>query len=70
MQNRKVAYDVTNFAQKKWLSKSCSLCWKGIGRTPTIGVILKTNEKLIRNWNKLLLDCSLEINKFYQKQFG
>ena len=47
--NRKVAHDVTHFAPKKWLTKSCNLCGKGIGQTPTIGVILKTNENLIRN---------------------
>ena len=29
--------------EKKWLTKSCHLCWKGIGQTPTFGVILKTN---------------------------
>ena len=56
--------------QKKWLVKTCNLCWKGIGRTPTFGVILKTNEKLIKNWNELLLVGSLETNKFNQKQFG
>ena len=39
--------------QKKWLTKTFNLCWKGIGQTPTFGVILKTNEKLIKNWNKL-----------------
>ena len=41
--------------QKKWMTKSSNLCWKGIGRTPTFGVILKTNEKLIKIWNELLL---------------
>ena len=41
--NRKVAYDVMHSAQKKWLTKSCNLCWRGIGQTPTFGVILKTN---------------------------
>ena len=46
---RKVAYDVTHFAPKKWLTKRCNLCWKGIGPTPTFGIILKTNEKLIKN---------------------
>ena len=29
--------------QKNWLTKSCNLCWRGIGRTPIFGVILKTN---------------------------
>ena len=33
-----------------------------MGRTTTIGVILKTNEKLILNWNELLLVGSLESN--------
>ena len=56
--------------QKKWLTKSCNLCWKGIGQTPTFGVILKTNEKLIKNWNELLLVRSAETNKFNQKQFS
>ena len=27
---RKVAYDVRQLALKKWLTKSCNLCWKGI----------------------------------------
>ena len=31
--------------QKKWMTKSSNLCWRGIGRTPTFGVILKTNDK-------------------------
>ena len=67
-----VAYDVTHFAPKKWLTKSCNLCWRGTGkgRTPTIGVILKTNEKLIKIWNELWLVGSLETNEIDQKQFG
>ena len=56
--------------QKKCLTKRCNLCWKGIGRTPTFGVILKAIEKLIKNWNELLLVCYSETNKFNQKQFG
>ena len=56
--------------QKKWLTKTCNLCWKGIGRTPTFEFILKTNEKFLKNWNELLLVESLETNKFNQKQFG
>ena len=56
--------------QKKWLTKTCNLCWKGLGQTPTIGVILKTNEKLFKNWNELLLVGSSETNKFNQRQFG
>ena len=48
--------------EKKWLTKICNLCWKGIGRTSTFGVILKTNEKLIKNWNELLLVGSSETN--------
>ena len=68
--NMKVAYDVTHFAPKSWLTKSCNLCWKGIGRTPTFGVILKTNQKLIKIWNELLLVGFSETNKFDQKQFG
>ena len=39
----------------------------------TLGVILKIigmNEKLIKNWNELLLVCYSETNKFKQKQFG
>ena len=55
--------------QKNWPTKSSNLCWNGIGRTPTFGVILKTNEKLIKIWNELLLVYS-ETNKFDQKQFG
>ena len=43
--NRKVAYDVTDFAPKKVTDKKLNLCWRGIGPTPTFGVILKTNEK-------------------------
>ena len=56
--------------QKNWLTKSCYLCWEGIGRTPTFGVILKSNEKLIKNWNELLLVGSSDTNKFNQKKFG
>ena len=55
--------------QKKWLTKKCNLCWKDIGQTPTFGVILKTNEKLIKIWNELLLVGYSEINKFDQEQF-
>ena len=68
--SRAVAYDATHFAPKKWLTKSCNLCWKGIGQTPTFGVILKTNEKYIKNWNELFLVGSLRTNKFNQKQFA
>ena len=46
--------------QKKWLTKSCNLCWKGIGRASIFGVVLKTNEKFIKNWNELLLVGSSE----------
>ena len=56
--------------QKNWLTKCCNLCWRGIGPTPTFGVILKTNEKLIKIWNELLLVGFSETNKFDQKQFG
>ena len=56
--------------QKKWLTKSSNLCWKGIGRTPTFGVILKTNEKLNKVWNELLQVGFSETNKFDKKQFG
>ena len=55
--------------QKNLLTKSYNLCWKGIGRTSTFGVILKTNEKLIKIWNELLLVGFSETNKFDQKQF-
>ena len=55
--------------QKKWLTYRCNLFWKGIGRAPTFGVILNINEKLIKNWNQLLLVGSSETNKFDQKQF-
>ena len=55
--------------QKKWLTKSADLCWKGIGRTPTIGGILKTYEKLTKHWIELLLVGSSETNNFNQKQF-
>ena len=48
------------WGEKKWLTKSCDSCRKGIGQTSTFGVILKTNEKLFYNWNKLLLICCLE----------
>ena len=57
-------------SQKNWLTKSINLCCRGIGPTPTFGVILKTNEKLIKIWNELLLVGSSETNKFDQKQFG
>ena len=67
---RKVAYDVTHFAPKNWLTKSSNLCCRGIGRTPTFGVILKTNQKLFKIWNELLLVGFSETNKFDQKQFG
>ena len=67
---RKIAYDLTQLVPKKWLTKSCNLCWKGIGRTPTIGVILKINEKFIKNSNKLLLVGFLEKSELDQKQFG
>ena len=50
--------------EEKWRTKSCNLCWKGKGRTPTFGVILKINEKLIKTWNELLLVCYLETNEF------
>ena len=56
--------------QKNWMTKSSNLCWRGVGRTPTFGVFLKTNEKLIKIWNELLLVEFLETNKFDQKQFG
>ena len=72
--NGKVAYDVTHFAPKNWLIKSSNLCWRGIGRTPTFGFILKTNEKLIKIWNELLLVGLWETNTFEntfdKKQFG
>ena len=55
--------------QKKWLTKSCNLCWRGIGQT-TFGIILKTNKKLIKIWNELLLVGYSETNKFDQKQLG
>ena len=55
--------------QKKWLTKICNLCRKVTGRTPTFGVILKNNEKLIKNLNEFLLVGSSETNKFNQKQF-
>ena len=45
--NRKFAYDVTHLAPKKWQTKNCNLFLKGIGRTPILGIILKTSEKLI-----------------------
>ena len=56
--------------QKKWLIKTCNLCWKAIARTQTFGFIFKINEKFIKNWNEILLVGSLETNKFDQKQFG
>ena len=56
--------------QKKWMTKSSNLCWRGIGPTPTFGIILKTNEKLIKIWNELLLVGFSERNKFDQNQFG
>ena len=68
--NRKVAYDVTHFAPKKLADQTCNLCWKGIERTLTFGVVLKTNEKLIKIWNELLLVGYSKTNKFDQKQFG
>ena len=56
--------------QKNWLTKRCNLCWKGIGQTPTFGIILKTNEKLIKNWNEFLLVGSSETNKFNQSNLS
>ena len=67
---RAVSHDVTHLARKKWQIKSCNLCWKVIGRIPTLGVILKTNKKLDKKWNKLLLISYLETKKFNQKRFG
>ena len=54
--------------QKKWLTKNCNLCWKGIRQNQLLG-FFETNEKLFKNWNKLLLVGSFETNKFNQKQF-
>ena len=31
-----------------------------MGLTPTLGVNLKTNEKLIKHWNEILIVCYLE----------
>ena len=56
--------------QKKWRTKSYNLSWKGIERTPTFGVVLKTNRKLFKNWNELLLIGSLQTNKCNEKLFG
>ena len=55
--------------EKKWLIKSCNLCWKGRGQSLTFLVILITNKKLIKNWNELLLVSYSEKNKFIQKRF-
>ena len=54
----------------KWLFDGKRLPTLGIGQTPTFGIILKTNEKLIKIWNELLLVGFSETNKFDQKQFG
>ena len=70
LRNRKAVYDVTHLAQRKWLTQISTLCWKSIGQTPTLGIIFKTNKNLIKNWNKLLLVCYSETNKFNQKRFG
>ena len=51
--------------EKKWLTKSRNLCWKGIGRTPMFGIILKTNKKWSKNWSQLLLVCNSETKKFH-----
>ena len=56
--------------QKKWLTKSSNLCCRGIGPTPTFGVVLKTNDKLIKIWNEILLVGYSETSKFDQQQFG
>ena len=40
---RKVTYDVTQLAGKKRLTKSCELCRKGIGQTPTLGAVLRSD---------------------------
>ena len=62
--------------QKKWrtkprppvlwvaLTKRCNLCLKGIERTPTFGFILKTNDRLVKNSNELLVVGSSKTNKF------
>ena len=68
--NRKVSYDVTHLARKKWVTKSCNLCRKNIGQIQTFGVILKPKEKLIKNWNVLLQVCYWETNQFNKKRFG
>ena len=70
--SRKVAYDVTHFAQKSGSPKTVIYAGKvyRVRRTPTLGVILKSNEKLIKNLNELLLVCYLETKKFNQKRFG
>ena len=49
--------------EKKWLTEGCNLRKKSIGRTPTFGVTLQTNEKLIKHWSELLLVCYSETNK-------
>ena len=54
---------------KKWLTEICNLCPKGIERTPTFGIILKTDKELIKNGKEILLVCYSETNKFNQKQF-
>ena len=61
---RKVACDITHLAQKKWLTKSCNSCWKGIAPTSAYGVILINDVKSIMHWNELLPVCDTEKHKF------
>ena len=41
--------------KKKWLTKSCKLCWQDIGPTLTLGVSLETN----KNFNIGVIIASL-----------
>ena len=50
--------------EKKLPAITCNLCQNGIGRAPTFEIILKINEKLIKNWNELLLICYSETKRF------
>ena len=66
---RKVAYDVIRLARKTEAKQKLYFMLERYRRTPTFEVILKTTEKLIINWNELLLVCYSKTNKLNQKRF-
>ena len=65
--NRKIAYDVTPFPPKKVADQTLQFMLERYRANTNFGIILKTDEKLIKNWNELLLVGFVETNKFNQK---